>query len=209
MSTSATFVTKTFPQARDSLIVENATAACAAADEPSEVDVEELVNVFCDMHTTPVRATQRMQVRCDICGELLSGLVLFHMTEKHEAMVESFLTSAVEELEGSVVPAEMGMLSMMDMEFTKESEQINSKAYTFDSEAGTRDLTGSGLEYLPYSRKSFTKESEQMHLQTHTFDTKAATFDSTGSALESIPCSRKSFYERGRHSFLRRGSHQR
>ena len=34
----------------------------------------------------------------------------------------------MEELEGSVVPAEMGMLSKMDMEFTKESEQINSKA---------------------------------------------------------------------------------
>ena len=73
----------------------------ATAQEPSEVDVEELVNVFCDIHTTPVRAAQRMQVRCDICGEVLSGLVLFHMTEKHEAMVESFLTS-VEELEGSV-----------------------------------------------------------------------------------------------------------
>ena len=56
-------------------------------------------------------------------------------------MVESFLTSAVEELDCSVVPAEIGMLSKMDMEFTKESEQINSKAYTFDGEAGTRDLT--------------------------------------------------------------------
>ena len=39
-------------------------------------------------------------------------------------MVESFLASAVEELEGGVVPAEMGILSMM-----------------VDSEAGTRDLT--------------------------------------------------------------------
>ena len=96
----------------------------AAAEEPSGVDVEELFNVFCDIHTTPVRAAQRIQVRCDICGELLSGLVLFHMTEKHEAMVESFLASAVEELEGGVVPAEMGILSMM-----------------VDSEAGTRDLT--------------------------------------------------------------------
>ena len=75
--------------------------------------MEKLFNVFCDIHTTPVRAAQRTQVPCDICGELLSGLVLFHMTEKHEAMVESFLTSAVEELEGSVLPAEMGMLSMM------------------------------------------------------------------------------------------------
>ena len=46
------------------------------------------------------------------------------MTEKHEAMVESFLASAVEELEGGVVPAEMGILSMM-----------------VDGEAGTRDLT--------------------------------------------------------------------
>ena len=60
-------------------------------------------------------------------------------------------------------------------------------------ELATSDLTGSGLEHFPYSRKSFTKESEQMHLQTHTFDTKAATFDSTGSGLESIPCSRTSF----------------
>ena len=65
----------------------------AAAEEPSEADVEELFNVFCDIHTTPVRAAQRTQVRCDICGELLSGLVLFHMTEKHEAMVKSILTS--------------------------------------------------------------------------------------------------------------------
>ena len=74
--------------------------------------MEELFNVFCDIHTTPVSAAQRIQMRCDICGELLSGLVLFHMTEKHKAMVESFLTSALEELEGSV-PAEMGTLSMM------------------------------------------------------------------------------------------------
>ena len=96
----------------------------AAAEEPSEVDVEELFNVFNDIRTTPVRAAHRIQVRCDICGELLSGLVLFHMTEKHEAMVEIFLTSAVGEPEGSVVPAEMGMLSMM-----------------VDGEAGTRDLT--------------------------------------------------------------------
>ena len=96
----------------------------AAAEEPSEADVEELFNVFCEIHTTPVRAAQHTLVRCDICGELLSGLVLFHMTKKHEAMVESFLTSAVEELEGSVLPAEMGMLSMM-----------------VDGEAGTRDLT--------------------------------------------------------------------
>ena len=110
-----------------------------------------------------------MQVRCDICGELLSGLVLFHMTHKHEAMVESFLTSAVEELEGSVVPAEMGMLR-------------NSKAYTFDSEAGTRDLTGSGLEHFPCSRKSFSE---------------AGTSDMTGSGLEHFPCSRKSFSEAG------------
>lgn len=87
----------------------------ASAEEPLEVDVEELVDVFCDMHTTPVRAAQRMQVRCNICGELLSGDVPIHMTEKHEAMVESFLTSAVEELEGGVVPDEMGMFSMMDM----------------------------------------------------------------------------------------------
>ena len=43
------------------------------------------------------------------------------MTEKHEAMVESFLTYAVQELEGSVLPAEMGMM--------------------VDGEAGTRDLT--------------------------------------------------------------------
>ena len=96
----------------------------AAAEEPSEADVENLFNVLCEIHTTPVRAAQHTQVRCDICGELLSGLVLCHMTEKHEAMVESFLTSAVEELEGSVLPAEMGMLSMM-----------------VDGEAGTRDLT--------------------------------------------------------------------
>ena len=175
----------------------------AAAEEPSEVDVEELVNVFCDIHTTPVRAAQRMQVRCDICGELLSGLFLFHMTEKHGAMVESFLTSAVEELEGSVIPAEMGMLSMMDMEFTKESEQINSKAYTFDSEAGTSDLTGSGLEYFPYSRKSFSG---------------AGTSDLTGSGLKHFPCSRKSLSEAGtsdltgsglEHSLLEKIVHER
>ena len=28
----------------------------AAAEEPSGVDVEEFFNVFCDIHTTPVRA---------------------------------------------------------------------------------------------------------------------------------------------------------
>ena len=87
----------------------------------------------------------------------ISGLVLFHVTEKHRAIIESFLTSAVEELEGSVVLAEMGMLSMMDIEYTKESKQINSKAYTFDSEAQPRNL--SGLEHFPYSRKSLTTEA--------------------------------------------------
>ena len=49
------------------------------------------------------------EYECDVCDKDVSTGK--RLTEKHEAMVESFLASAVGELEGSVVPAKTGICS--------------------------------------------------------------------------------------------------
>lgn len=61
-------------------------------DDEDEFDCAEMLEAFCELHTTAVRKGKRLQFKCDICDALLNGEehVASHMVEQHEDVMEAF-----------------------------------------------------------------------------------------------------------------------
>jgi len=65
-------------------------------EDEDDIDHSELLEAFCELHTTAVRKGRRLQFKCDICDELLerAETVMFHMTDNHMDALEAFLEEA-------------------------------------------------------------------------------------------------------------------
>lgn len=67
-------------------------------DEEGLLNQEEILEAFCEMHTTVTRQGKRLQHKCDICDALLTSWekVLPHMEENHVDVIEAFLEEAMQ-----------------------------------------------------------------------------------------------------------------
>merc|ERR1712217_53584 len=88
-----------------------------AAEEEDDADAVELMEAFCEMHTTAVRKGGRLHFKCDVCNTLLksSDEVMPHMADNHMDAVQAFMADATS-MSSSMPPfADLGLLDDEDV----------------------------------------------------------------------------------------------